>query len=252
MKPLRERPSWPALGALRRDPRLNLRDLSAEDATRETGSPRGCRHLLDYSKNRVTDERCGSSCNCGGVSSRGAPRRCSGATGRTTENRSVPRRRDAQEQLARRGRARHRPRRPRVLDQMAVFSDRIRSSSGGTRTADPYVERGTAAPIGRAAYGTPLLHAADLTFRFVSNVDSTDFVEATHDLAPERRSSSSRRRRSTLETMMNALARRALAALGDEAASRSTSSLSRRTPRRPKFGITRRTCSALGLGRRSY
>ncbi len=43
-----------------------------------------------------------------------------------------------------------------------------------------------------------LRHYSDraLTFRFVSNVDATDFVEAVRDLDPARRSSSSRRRRS--------------------------------------------------------
>jgi glucose-6-phosphate isomerase len=35
-----------------------------------------------------------------------------------------------------------------------------------------------------------------MTFRFVSNVDGTDFAEATRDLDPQRRCSSSRRRRS--------------------------------------------------------
>ena len=61
----------------------------------------------------------------------------------------------------------------------------------------------------------------DLTFRFVSNVDSTDFVEATRDLEPdETLFVISSKTFTTLETMTNAHSARAwaLAALGDEAA----------------------------------
>ena len=61
----------------------------------------------------------------------------------------------------------------------------------------------------------------DLTFRFVSNVDSTDFVEATRDLSPdETLFVVSSKTFTTLETMTNARTARAwaLAALGDEAA----------------------------------
>ena len=61
----------------------------------------------------------------------------------------------------------------------------------------------------------------DMTFRFVSNVDSTDFVEATRDLsADETLFIVSSKTFTTLETMTNAHSARAwtLAALGDEAA----------------------------------
>ena len=61
----------------------------------------------------------------------------------------------------------------------------------------------------------------DMTFRFVSNVDSTDFVEATRDLAAdETLFVVSSKTFTTLETMTNAHTARdwALAALGDEAA----------------------------------
>src|SRR5690348_537491 len=59
----------------------------------------------------------------------------------------------------------------------------------------------------------------DMTFRFVSNVDSTDFVEATRDLdAEETLFIVSSKTFTTLETMTNARSARdwALAALGDE------------------------------------
>jgi glucose-6-phosphate isomerase len=61
----------------------------------------------------------------------------------------------------------------------------------------------------------------DLTFRFVSNVDSTDFAEATRDLHPaETLFIVSSKTFTTLETMRNATTARdwALAALGDKAA----------------------------------
>jgi glucose-6-phosphate isomerase len=61
----------------------------------------------------------------------------------------------------------------------------------------------------------------DLLFRFVSNVDSTDFVEATRDLAPEETLFVvCSKTFTTLETMTNARSARewALAALGDDAA----------------------------------
>jgi glucose-6-phosphate isomerase len=61
----------------------------------------------------------------------------------------------------------------------------------------------------------------EMTFRFVSNVDSTDFVEATRDLDPEETLFIvSSKTFTTLETMTNALSARewALAGLGDESA----------------------------------
>src|SRR5919109_390978 len=74
----------------------------------------------------------------------------------------------------------------------------------------------------RVAYEA-LRHYADpeLTFRFVSNVDGTDFAEATRDLDPEETLFIvSSKTFTTLETMTNAQTARAwlLAALGDEEA----------------------------------
>src|SRR5436305_759696 len=68
-----------------------------------------------------------------------------------------------------------------------------------------------------------LKHYSDraLTFRFISNVDGTDFVEATRDLDPaETLFIISSKTFTTLETMTNAHSARAwcLAALGDERA----------------------------------
>ena len=80
-----------------------------------------------------------------------------------------------------------------------------------------------------------------MTFRFVSNVDGTDFAEATRDLdADETLFIVSSKTFTTLETMTNAHTARewALAALGDERRSPSTSSRSPPTPQQvAEFGI---------------
>ena len=93
----------------------------------------------------------------------------------------------------------------------------------------------------------------DLTFRFVSNVDSTDFVEATRDLAAdETLFIVSSKTFGTLETLTNATSARdwVLGQLGDPSRrSPSTSWPSRPTPSGwPSSGSTPPTCSASGTG----
>ena len=93
-----------------------------------------------------------------------------------------------------------------------------------------------------------------MTFRFVSNVDGTDFVEATRDLDPaETLFVVSSKTFTTLETMTNAAHARATGrsrALGDEAAV--AQALRRRLDERrgggERSGSTPRTCSASGTG----
>ena len=93
-----------------------------------------------------------------------------------------------------------------------------------------------------------------MTFRFVSNVDGTDFAEAMRDLDPaETLFIVSSKTFTTLETMTNAHTARdwLLAGLGgdDEAPSPGTSSPSRPTPRRWRSSAsTPPTCSASGTG----
>ncbi len=88
-----------------------------------------------------------------------------------------------------------------------------------------------------------LRHYSDrgLTFRFVSNVDGTDFAEATRDLDPaETLFIISSKTFTTLETMTNARTARAwsLAALGDEAAvARHFVAVSTNAEEVAKFGI---------------
>ena len=112
-----------------------------------------------------------------------------------------------------------------TLDRMAAFSERIRSGEWKGHTGKP-IRNVVNVGIGGSDLGPVMAYEAlrhytrrDLTFRFVSNVDSTDFVEATHDLAPdETLFVISSKTFTTLETMTNAHSARAwtLAALGDD------------------------------------
>jgi glucose-6-phosphate isomerase len=114
-----------------------------------------------------------------------------------------------------------------VLDRMAIFSERVRRGAWTGHTGKP-IRNIVNIGIGGSDLGPVMAYEAlrhysarDLTFRFVSNVDSTDFVEATRDLDPaETLFIVSSKTFTTLETMTNARSARAwsLAALGDEAA----------------------------------
>ena len=129
-----------------------------------------------------------------------------------------------------------------VLDRMAAFSDRVRSGEWKGHTGKP-IRNVVNIGIGGSDLGPVMAYEAlrhytrrDLTFRFVSNVDSTDFAEATRDLAAdETLFIVSSKTFTTLETMTNAHTARELGAglarrrVRDRA---STSSPSRRTPTR--------------------
>ncbi len=114
-----------------------------------------------------------------------------------------------------------------VLDRMARFSERIRSGEWRGHTGKA-IRNVVNIGIGGSDLGPVMAYEAlrhytrrDMTFRFVSNVDSTDFVEATRDLsAEETLFIVSSKTFTTLETMTNAQSARewALAALGDETA----------------------------------
>jgi glucose-6-phosphate isomerase len=113
-----------------------------------------------------------------------------------------------------------------VLDKMSAFSERIRSGAWlghtGKRIRNVVNIGIGGSDLGPVMAYEALRHYSDrsLTFRFVSNVDSTDFVEATHDLDPaETLFVVSSKTFTTLETMTNAHTARdwLLAALGNDA-----------------------------------
>jgi glucose-6-phosphate isomerase len=114
-----------------------------------------------------------------------------------------------------------------VLDRMASFCDQVRSGQWRGHTGRPIrniVNIGIGgSDLGPAMAYEALRHysARELTFRFVSNVDATDFVEVTRDLDPAATLIVvSSKTFTTLETMTNARSARdwLLAALGEEAA----------------------------------
>jgi glucose-6-phosphate isomerase len=233
MTSLRERPTWASLGRHYAEIRdLHLRDLFASDPGRgERLAAEGAGIYLDYSKNRVTDETLRLLVALAEES--GLPERTDamfrGDRINATENRSVlhvalrmPRGRslvvDGRDVVA----DVH-----ETLDRMAAFSDRIRSGEWTGHTGKA-IRNVVNVGIGGSDLGPVMAYEAlrhysrrDLTFRFVSNVDSTDLVEATRDVAPEETLFViSSKTFTTLETMTNAHSARqwALAALGDESA----------------------------------
>jgi glucose-6-phosphate isomerase len=98
-----------------------------------------------------------------------------------------------------------------VLDKMAAFSTRVRSGEWKGHTGKP-IRNIINIGIGGSDLGPVMAYEAlrhysqrDLTFRFVSNIDGTDFAEATRDLdAEETLFIISSKTFTTLETMTNA------------------------------------------------
>jgi glucose-6-phosphate isomerase len=134
-----------------------------------------------------------------------------------------------------------------VLRRMRSFSERIRSGEWRGHTGKP-IRAIVNIGIGGSDLGPVMAYEAlrhytrrDLTFRFVSNVDGTDFAEATRDLDPaETLFIIASKTFTTLETMTNAeTARRwSLDALGDEAAvARHFAAVSTAADRVAAFGI---------------
>ena len=112
-----------------------------------------------------------------------------------------------------------------VLERMAAFSERVRSGEWKGHTGLPIrnvVNIGIGGSDLRPVMAYEALRAysrRDLTFRFVSNVDATDFAEATRDLrAQETLFIVSSKTFTTLETLTNATSARewVLAQLGGD------------------------------------
>ena len=231
--PLRERPSWKALEQHHAEiGGRHLRDLFAEDPNRGTQLCAEAAGLyLDYSKNRITDETLKLLFELAEQSGL-AERRDAMFRGdhiNVSEDRAVlhvalrmPRGRslvvDGVDVVAQVH---------EVLDRMADFAHRVRSGQWKGHTGKP-IRNVINVGIGGSDLGPVMAYEAlrhysrrDLTFRFVSNVDSTDFVEATRDLhADETLFIISSKTFGTLETLTNAHSARdwVTSQLGDEAA----------------------------------
>jgi glucose-6-phosphate isomerase len=234
MSALREAPAWADLQAhfvQIRD--AHLRDLFAADPERgERLRAEGAGLYLDFSKNRITDETLmllGALAQQRGVETR-RDAMFRGEHINVSEDRAVlhvalrmPRGRslvvDGEDVVAQVH---------ETLDRMADFCERVRSDEWHGHTGKP-IRNVINIGIGGSDLGPVMAYEAlrhysrrEMTFRFVSNVDGTDFAEKTRDLDPEETLFViSSKTFTTLETMTNARTARewALAGLGgDEAA----------------------------------
>ena len=231
--PLRERKAWQALQRHYDEiAGRHLRALFAEDPGRgERLTAEAAGLYLDYSKNRITDETMRLLVELAEES--GVPERRDamfrGEHINVSEDRAVLHvalRMPADESLVVDGvdvvAQVH-----EVLGRMRQFSDRIRSGEW-TGFTGKRIRNIVNIGIGGSDLGPVMAYEAlryysqrDLTFRFVSNVDSTDFAEATRDLAAdETLFIISSKTFGTLETLTNATSARdwVVGELGDEAA----------------------------------
>jgi glucose-6-phosphate isomerase len=135
-----------------------------------------------------------------------------------------------------------------VLDKMAAFADRVRSGAWKGHTGKR-IRNVINIGIGGSDLGPVMAYEAlkyysqrDITFRFVSNVDGTDFAEAVRDLnAEETLFLVASKTFTTLETMTNAHSARdwSLAALGgdEKAVAKHFVAISTNAKEVAKFGI---------------
>jgi glucose-6-phosphate isomerase len=233
LTPLTQRPAWKALEEHYQQTRdLHLRTLFAEDTGRgERFAAEAVGIYLDYSKNRVTDETLRLLLEL--AASSGLRERIDamfrGEKINVTENRAVlhvalraPRDESIivdGENVVQQVHA--------VLDKMTDFSNRVRSGEWKGYTGKR-MRNIINIGIGGSDLGPHMAYDAlqyysdrNLTVRFVSNVDGSEFVEATRDLDPaETLFIVSSKTFTTLETLTNARSARewCVLALGSEQA----------------------------------
>src|ERR1700704_3719002 len=214
---LTARPSWKALESHYQKVRQsNLRQLFADDPKRgERLTTEAVGLYLDYSKNRITDETLKLLLQLAEESGLRAriDAMFRGEKINITENRAVlhvalraPRSAsivvDGENVV---------PQVHAVLDKMADFSNRVRSGTWKGHTGKR-IRNVINIGIGGSDLGPVMAYEAlkyysdrAMSFRFVSNVDGTDFAEAVHDLDPsETLFIISSKTFTTLETMTNA------------------------------------------------
>jgi glucose-6-phosphate isomerase len=251
--PLRERKAWQALERHYAEiSGTHLRDLFAADPARgERLTAEAAGIYLDYSKNRVTDETMGLLIELAEESGV-AERRDAMFRGEhinVSENRAVLHTAlrlpatatlvvDGQDVVA----DVH-----AVLRRMRDFANRVRSGEFKGYTGKP-IKNVINVGIGGSDLGPVMAYEAlkhyctrDITFRFVSNVDSTDFVEAVRDLsADETLFIISSKTFGTLETLTNATSARdwVVSALGSaDAVANHFVAVSTNAERVSEFGI---------------
>src|SRR6202142_4154097 len=217
IKALPKREAWKALQTHYETIKdTHLRELFAQDATRgERLTAESAGIFLDYSKNRITDDTLKLLLQ---LAEESGLRQLIGAMFRgakinITENRAVLHvalRAPKGEKIVVDGEdvvpAVH-----SVLDKMAGFADRVRSGAWKGHTGKR-IKNVINIGIGGSDLGPVMAYEAlkhysqrDMTFRFVSNVDGTDFAEAVRDLdAEETLFIISSKTFTTLETMTNA------------------------------------------------
>jgi glucose-6-phosphate isomerase len=228
---LRERPAWKELERhFAEIGDAHLCDLFAADPERgERLVADGAGLHLDFSKNRVTDETLALlgrlAAECGVEERREAM--FAGERINVSEDRSVlhvalrmPRERSLIVDGIDVVKGVH-----EVLDRMGAFAERVRSGEWRGHTGRP-IRNVVNVGIGGSDLGPAMAYEAlrhfsppETNFRFVSNVDGTDFTESTRDLDPaETLFVISSKTFTTLETMTNARTARewALAGLGGE------------------------------------
>ena len=252
-QPLTKRPAWKALEKHHREiRRLHLRQIFADDPQRGerlTASAAGL--YLDYSKHRITDETIRLLVCL--AEDRGLAARIeamfNGEKINVTENRAVLHvalRAPLGEHILVDD-AEVVPEVHAVLDRMATFSEEIRSGRWHGHTGRR-IRNVVNIGIGGSDLGPVMAYEAlrhysnrEMTFRFVSNVDATDFVEATRDLDPhETLFVVCSKTFTTLETLTNAHTARAwcVTALGaDEAVRKHFVAVSTNGEGVAKFGI---------------
>lgn len=217
MKNPTQLPAWTAL-AENRDQiaKTTLKELFAADPTRgERLTAEACGLHLDYSKNRVTDETLSLLVQLAKEAGLEEHRdkMFAGEKINITENRAVlhvalraPRgeviKVDGVDVV---------PEVHKVLEAMGAFADRIRNGKWKGFTGKK-IKNIVNVGIGGSDLGPVMAYEAlrhysdpELTFRFVSNVDGTDFAEAVRDLDPAKTLFIiSSKTFTTLETMTNA------------------------------------------------
>ena len=251
--PLRERKAWQALERHYAEiSGAHLRDLFAADPGRgERLTAEAVGIYLDYSKNRITDETLALLVELAEES--GVPERRDamfrGEHINVSENRAVLHtalRLPATAQLVVDGQDVvadvH-----AVLARMREFATRVRSGEFKGFTGKP-IKNVINVGIGGSDLGPVMAYEAlrhyctrEITFRFVSNVDSTDFAEAVHDLAAdETLFIISSKTFGTLETLTNAKSARdwVVSALGsDDAVANHFVAVSTNAEKVAAFGI---------------